>query len=252
MPVTTTDETWAVNGIILNKLAYNFSGLGGRLDGPSIRGANQPSPLGADRNRLHWYGPRDESWEMWVSEHDPATDLPGGRAQASANLDALKALFEGNVNVPLAVTRVIRLPSGLTTRTTEAYAKQIVVQPNLGAAFSRVVVKVEIPSGLWIGDADTVTTAVNATVTVAGTASVIPKLITLSGNVDVQNTTTQTGFAYSGVGVQIDPNTWQSVPANAISGLKPVAAQLLVLAPGPNFFVVTGGSVQVDWEAGFL
>ena len=121
MPWTTTDETWAVNGVILNKLAYNFTGLGGRLNTPSIRGANSPSPLGADRFRPHWYGPRDETWEMWVSAADPLTDIFGGRTQANANLDEIKALFGGNPAIPLAVTRVVRLPAGLTTRTCEAF-----------------------------------------------------------------------------------------------------------------------------------
>ena len=249
MPVTTTDETWAVNGTILNKLAYNFSGLGGRLNGPDVRGENLPVPLGADSFRAHWYGPRKESWEMWVSELNPADDVPGGRAQASKNLDTIKALFQGNPGVALAVTRIVRLPTvGLQTRTASAVCKGITVRPNLGAAFHRVTVDVEIPSGVWLGAAGSGSTS--GTVTVGGTAMIVPTLITLTGAATTANTTTGTGFTYTGSSCTITPATWQSSPAAAIAGLYTTNGQILTLAPGPNVF--TGTSVAITWTEAYL
>lgn len=246
---TTTDETTAINGTILNTLAYNFAGFGDRLDGATMRGTNNPVPLGADSFRPHWYGPRVEQWEMWVSSHDPTTDTPGGRAQAMANLDAIKALFQGNPNVPLTVTRIVRLPSvGLQTRTATALCRRISTRAQEGGAFIRVTVEVEIPAGVWLGAAGSGNTT--GTLTVGGTAMIVPTLITFTGAATTTNTTTGTGFVYSGPAATLTPASWSTSPADAISALFTTNGQVLTLAPGANVF--TGTSVAITWTEAYL
>ena len=249
----TTTETWSVNGTVLNTLAYNFGGLGGRLDGVVLRGKNAQVPYGADTFRSHWYGPRQEQWDMWISDRDPSTDAVGGRAQANTNLDAIKALFQGNPNQTLAVARVVSTTAGLATRTCDAICTGFKVRPNQGGAFFRVTVDVEIPSGLWLGSAGTQTISALTTVTVGGTALVTPDLLTITGNVTVSNSTTNTGFTYTGTGCVFHPKTWTTDTATDISNFSPASLQPLLLAAGDNSIDVTGGgSIQIDWTEGYL
>ncbi len=120
----TTEETWSVNGTILNTLAYNIETLSGREGIPPRRGSNVVIPY--KPGRLWVPKLEDErplTLAMWVRDADvngvQAATATARRAQLRDNIETLKNLF-GVFDELLTLERKIRLGSGLVTRTAEA------------------------------------------------------------------------------------------------------------------------------------
>lgn len=91
----TTVETWAVDGVILNTLAFNIETLEGRLRMPQMRGADIVIPYAeGERFVPKVAGPRVLTLRMWVQGADDDGHIPTNRqAEFEKNWRTLHTLL---------------------------------------------------------------------------------------------------------------------------------------------------------------
>jgi hypothetical protein len=254
--MTTTTYTASVNGVVLNQDAFNFPTREGRLNGPSIRGADVELVGGADRPTSHWYGPKAESWNMWVSgfEYDEGTDstsiVDTGIDGFTRNLNYLKRLFLGNPSVPLELAKVDPQygPLSAKGRCTDVSVGDVISASGFA---KRVQFDIVIPDGVWRMPSASFAIS-SGTFDLPGNAMVEPDLLDFSGASTVDSTTTATGFAYTGGASLIEFPAMISTPVAALSSFFPKSVRPLRLVGGQNTFNVTGASVTATYRPGVI
>jgi hypothetical protein len=117
----TTDETWTINGVLLNTYAYNISTLSGREVLPVVRGENAQVPQ--RRGRIWVPKTVDQvtrTLAMWVRGSDVDGDISNDpTAQFNENLRAIKRLF-ADTSQQLEIEKKVRYLDGLLTLTGRA------------------------------------------------------------------------------------------------------------------------------------
>lgn len=142
----TTEETLAVDGVILNTLAYNISTLAGRLRAPSLRTENVsvPGRHGTLRSRRKYYEEGQIVLPMWVRDTD-SDGLNPSRETFFANIDMLTQLFrktEGMLEV------IHTLPDG-STRRVMAECTEAIDLSTKGRGLADFSVALRVPSVFW-------------------------------------------------------------------------------------------------------
>lgn len=182
----TTEETYEVDGVVLNTYASNLQTLTGRSSTPPLKGENVEIPY---RRGRRWEPKAEdekvETWTMWVVGADADGMVPpeGARAQFNANLLALKRLF-GVRHRQLALVKKLRFPDGL--REFSALGEVTgAIEPTVGAAGTRAVFSVDmtLADPFWYGEEVTETIAPMTATTVEnpGTAAARDLAIRLIG-----------------------------------------------------------------------
>lgn len=120
----TTEETWKVNGTVLNTLAYNIATWSGREGIPPRRGENIVIPFMAGRLWVPKLpDERPIILAMWVQDKDvdgvQASTDTARRARLRDNIQTLKELF-GVYDSLLSLERITRFGTGLKTWTAQA------------------------------------------------------------------------------------------------------------------------------------
>lgn len=256
--MTTTVYTASVNGVALNQDAFNFPTREGRLNAPTIRGADVEGVAGPDIPRSHWYGPKAETWSMWVGgrEFDRFTlttsAIDTGLDGFTRNLNYLKGLFLGNPSAPLALAKNDPEYGALTAtgRCTDVTVGDVF--PGSGFA-RRVQFDIVIPGGVWRMPAATITiTAGVNNHFLDGNGTIEPDLIEFGGATDVNNDTTVTGFDYTGGASTLALPSFVATPPAALSSFFPRTVRPLRLAGGLNQFTTTGAGASVTYRGGVI
>lgn len=139
MPVTTIHplytEWFTVNGEPMATYGWGVESVTTGL--PDRKGDNVTSPImHGSIFREKRFGPRTDTWNIWISDYDPQTGLcpdteDGRRAQLNANIDYVNGIFNGLTpnglnNGALKIQKYSLSgtgPSGPTTTVLEAYAE---------------------------------------------------------------------------------------------------------------------------------
>ena len=272
----TTQETYTVDGTVLNTLAYNLSTLTGRVLTADVRGENRQIPF---RRGATWvpkeYGELTETWVMWVvgADVDGLVPAAGVRAQFNQNLDSLKRLF-GVRHRLLSLQKQVLLPSGLVTLSAEGECVGS-LDPTVQAGGSRAVFTADlnIPDGCWYGPAEQdVIDSGGAVVTNPGSMLARKMTITLDGplsNPKLTNTTLGIdvrweGDLAGGEQIVLDVDAFTAVR----DGSENVVSEVVhngsyywcELVPGVNTFTlenhnggaVGAGTATIDYEPPYL
>lgn len=151
----TTEETWKVNGTLLNTYAYNIETLNGREGIPPRRGQNVVIPFKPGRLWVPKIpDERPLTLAMWVNDADVdgvyASTEVARRAQLRDNTQAIKDLF-GTFGTLCSLEKKVRRGAGLKTYTGQAECVGVLPfqYEDLITSFARVVVDLVMPDPYW-------------------------------------------------------------------------------------------------------
>ena len=256
----TTEETWTVDGTLLNTYAWNIRTLSERSGLPPVRGENETIPYRPGRLWVpKLYDQRTVPLQMWIVGCDADGALPTAhsrRAQLNANEDALLRVF-GVRHRLLDIVRVKAMPAGLLTHAGQAECSGT-MSPSMMAGGTRATLTVDLlmPDPFWYADEITETiTSAGLTVTHPGSAPSLDMAIDLVGpltNPRLRNTTTGVEVRYggtigSGQTVTLDTANFTAVRGtdNVIGNIRHVGApQWMTLLPDDNIFTLD------NWQGG--
>lgn len=142
----TTEETLAVNGVVLNTLAHNITSLTGRLKAPALRTDNimVPGRHGVVRTRRKMYEEGQIILPMWVRDTDTDEANPS-RETLFANVDKLTKLFRPGSGL---LEVIHTLPDG-SSRRVMAECTEAIDLTAKGGAMATFSVALRVPSVFW-------------------------------------------------------------------------------------------------------
>lgn len=260
---TTTTDTIAIGGLVLNTLGYNVAAR--PMGRPARETRHQVIPR---RAGVLWLPPRplptDVDIELWVADRD-ADGVPGGQAQMWANVDAILAACGG----PEALVLLTRIRAGLTL-TADAELVGPIESDMLAPGALRLVLPFVLPYPYWSApQSSTLLTGGNGVVTNDGQTTASAVTVTLEAgaspwvNPTVTNTTTGTVLTYTGtvaaggsVAVDLFAGTVVDQLGASVSGGVTVNGSVFMLNPGANTITTTqssgSGNVRVVFRPPYM
>lgn len=259
----TTEETFKVDGVILNTFAWNIDTLSGREGLPPRRGKNIPIPF---RTGRVWtpktYEERTINLSMWVkgSTEDGVIPAEGARAKYNDNLRVLKRLFAPTQR-QVSLERKLRFTTGLETHTALAELANLMEPLNMGSRMANLNVDLRMADPWWYGvTQSTDVLAAGATINNPGDVEATSMFITFVGpltNPRLRNNSISPtidvrylGTIAAGQTVVLDTTLFSAIDqggSSVVGAVSHVGSLLwMMLIPGNNTMTLdnyTGGSV---------
>lgn len=244
MPTYTTTDEVSVNGTVLNTYAYNIETIGSRAKATGIRGGNQERTFG--RGDL-WvpkeYGPRIETWGMWViGGNADGSALGAGQTSTRGvfyeNMEALMSLFFGRPNQMLSLSRKRIRADGSVLEVIAQGEAISMTDPTTMAGGTRAVftVDVVIPGGVWLATSATTITSAGA-ITNPGTALSLVDSLTMSGTL---TNSAGESIVVTGAPVTLYPKTLGISSAARWVDVKYTGRHMLTIPPGASTLTGAG------------
>lgn len=272
----TTEETWTVDGTLLNTYAWNIRTLSERSGLPPVRGENETFPYRPGRLWVpKMYDQRTVPLQMWIVGCDEDGALPTAhsrRAQLNKNEDALLRVF-GVRHRLLDIVRVKAMPAGLLTLTGQAECSGT-MSPSTMAGGTRATLTVDLtmPDPFWYAaEVEETITSAGLTVTHPGSAPVVDLRLDLIGplsNPRLKNAATGVEVRYSGTinsgqTVTLDTANFTALlgSTNVVGNVRHVGApQWMTLLPDDNPLTldnwqsgpVGAGSIELTYRPPYL
>jgi hypothetical protein len=260
---TTTTDTYALNGLVLNTLGWNVSARPMGRHTREIRHQRIPRRAGALRLPSRPQ-PAEVDIEMWISDRD-ADGVPGGQSQMWSNVDAILAAC-GSPDELVTMTRI----RGGTTLTAEGELVGPVDPQMLAPGAMQLVLPFVLPYPYWGGaEVSTLLTGGDGTVTNTGQVTATAVVVQLEAgaspwvNPIVTNGANGVVLSYTGtiaagdtIAVDLFAGTVTNEAGASVSGGVSVNGSVFALAVGANSITTAessgSGNVRVVFRPPFI